>query len=153
YGGLQGVRTGVAGDLRVYIQNETAGAAVDTPETRYTELQARVALLESSVDQLRHQLESSARDREIGIGHNQGPAFAPVSIEELDEIDHLIALLKDRGPAPPSDPTPLIEQNAKITALGERINAGVIDIGKEMAKGVAREAGRELLAWLAVGAL
>jgi hypothetical protein len=122
-------------------------------DTRYEELQARVALLESAVYQVRHQSISSAQDREVGVGHNQGPALALVSAEELDEIDKLVALLKDRGPVPPADPTPLIEQSAKADALGKKIIDGVVAIGKEMAKGAAREVGRELFAWLAVSTL
>jgi hypothetical protein len=136
YGGLQGVGTGIAGDISASVQNDAPpNEAASSPENRYAELQARVALLESSVDQLRRELASP---REIGIGHNQGPAFAPVPVEELGEIDNLIALLKDRGPVPPSDPTSLIEQNTKVAAIGEKILAGLTVLGTEMAKGGAR---------------
>lgn len=138
--GLQGVGTGLP-EIK-----EVTGSS----ESRYEELQARVALLESSVDQLRRELVSSSR--EVGIGHNQGPAFAPVPVEELHEIDDLVALLKDRGPMPPSDPTPLIEQNARVAKLGEKINKGLIDLGTEMAKGAAGEMGKQLIVacWAAV---
>jgi hypothetical protein len=141
YTGLQGVGTGLPDPL----------ANTDSPESLWGALQAQVALLESSLAQLRTEL--AAANRTVGIGHNQGPPFAPVPLEELDEIDNLIALLKEQGPQPPSDPAPLIAQNAKVTSMAERISQSSIDLGKEMAKGGAREIGKELVAWLAVGTL
>jgi len=35
-------------------------------------------------------------DGKVGPGHNKGPAFAPV--EDLSDVDDLIALLKQEGP-------------------------------------------------------
>jgi hypothetical protein len=133
-----------AGSFRV----QRGDAQLSLRNNSFEELQASVALLEASVTQLRRELSR----RDIGIGHNQGPDFSPLPIEELSDVDDLIALLKDRGPLPPSDPTPLIQQNAKVAALGERINEGLIGLGKEMARGAAREVGRELIAihWAAV---
>jgi hypothetical protein len=125
---------------------------VENDEFRFIQLQARVALLESSLNVLRHELASPAAERKIGPGHNQGPDFLPVPVEQLDDVDRLIALLKDRGHAPPADPTPLIEQNEKVALLSGRINAGLIALGTEMTKGAAREAGKEILAshWASV---
>jgi hypothetical protein len=140
---------------------ESAGEAPDVAaftgtvgndETRYTELQARVTLLESSLDVLRQEIASQTPDRKIGPGHNRGPDFLPVPVEELDDIDQLIALLKESGPTPPADRAPLIEQDAKVIALGDRISTGLLTLGAEMSKGAARESGKELLAahWTSV---
>lgn len=154
-GGLTGVSApagagvqALAGEVRVSIQNDVPA---DSSQGKFDEMQARVAMLELSLEQLRSALAQPNR-RQPGIGHNQGPEFSPVPIADLDDIDKLIALLKESGPAPPPDPAPLIEQNAKVAALGDRINHGLIDLGKEIAKGAAREMGKELLAshWAAV---
>jgi len=61
------------------------------------------------------ELTVSAHDKEIGIGHNQGPDFAPIPVEELDDVDDLIALLKEQGPVPPTDPTELTEGSQKAS--------------------------------------
>jgi hypothetical protein len=79
-------------------------------ETRFAELLGRVGLLEASLNQLRETIDPQ-QQREVGIGHNQGPDLAPVPIEELADVDDLIALLKEQRPEPPSDPTPLVEQS------------------------------------------
>jgi hypothetical protein len=153
-GGLQGAETlGTAGDVRVSVQSGMTadGVVIVSSEARYADLQARVTLLEGSLHELRSEL-ATPRQQEVGIGHNRGPAFAPVRVEELDEVDTLIALLKDRGPTPPTDPAPIIEQNEKVTRIGQRISDGLVELGKEIAKGAAREVGKEALApyWTAI---
>jgi hypothetical protein len=115
-------------------------------EVRFETLQARVALLEAGLEAHRRD------DRQIGPGHNQGPAFTPV--EDLSEVDDwLIALLKEKGPRPPPDPTSLIEQGEKALRISERISNAAVTLGAEMAKGGAREAGKELLEWIGIGQL
>lgn len=84
-------------------------------EARFLDLLGRVTLLEASLNQLRRELTVSAHDKEIGIGHNQGPDFAPIPVEELDDVDDLIALLKEQGPVPPTDPTELTEGSQKAS--------------------------------------
>jgi|HubBroStandDraft_3_1064219.scaffolds.fasta_scaffold246831_1 hypothetical protein len=118
--GLQGVQaTGVAGNIRVSIQNDTPTGGVivagGQTEARFLDLLGRVTLLEASLNQLRRELTVSAHDKEIGIGHNQGPDFAPLPVEELDDVDDLIALLKEQGPVPPTDPTELTEGRQKAS--------------------------------------
>jgi hypothetical protein len=63
-----------------------------------------------------------------GMGHNKGPSFAPVADEELNDVDALIALLKDQGPTPPADPKPLIEQAEKTVRLAERIRNALLGL-------------------------
>jgi hypothetical protein len=111
-------------------------------EVRFEILQARVALLEEG---LRHQ-----KQPEIGPGHNQGPWF----VEDLSAVDDLlIRLLKEEGPAPPSDPTLLIEQGEKALKVSERIFSAVNALGIEMVKGAAREIGKEAFIWLGLAQL
>jgi hypothetical protein len=119
-------------------------------EDPYSRLQERVALLESSVQQLRSALATSSPT--VGMGHNQGPEFAPVPIEDLQWVDDLVALLKEQGPTSPPDLKPLMEKTEKAVRLGEMIENGLLSLGAEMAKGAAREVGKELLAshWAAV---
>ena len=70
--------------------------------------------LTSLIDQLR----KASTAREIGPGHNQGP-----SLEDLDDVEDLIALLKDQGPRVKTafDAKALIEQTEKVKRLPERI--------------------------------
>jgi hypothetical protein len=73
-----------------------ANAPDEEIEARFQEVLRRQAELSSSIDRLRTAITASAT-REIGPGHNQGPAL----IEELDADDkHLLALLQDKGPRP-----------------------------------------------------
>jgi hypothetical protein len=74
-----------AGSFRV----QRGDAQLSLRNNSFEELQASVALLEASVTQLRRELSR----RDIGIGHNQGPDFSPLPIEELSDVDDLIALL------------------------------------------------------------
>ena len=86
-------------------------------EARFEEAVRRAADLTSFINQLRE----ASRSREIGPGHNQGP---PLPIEEVNnEVEHLIALLRDRGPKTKGtvDLKPLIEQTEKTKSLSERI--------------------------------
>lgn len=115
-------------------------------EVRFEALQARVALLEAGLAARRRD------DRQIGPGHNQGPALVPV--EDLSDVDDwLLALLKEKGPRPPPDPTSLIEQGEKALRVSERISNAAMTVGAEMAKGAAREVGKELLEWIGIGQL
>jgi hypothetical protein len=141
---------GQAGTLRVSIQNDTPTGGVivaDSPATGYAELRTRVTLLESSLVELRRNLDAPAQIGDIGIGHNQGPPFAPISPDELLQVDELIALLKDRGPDKPID-SPVIEQSKRAQQVSKHITDGVLELGKELSKGGAREAGKEMLAHL-----
>jgi hypothetical protein len=74
------------------------------------------AELSASMERLRSAV--SASPPEIGPGHNQGP-----SLEDLDEVDEWIALLKDEGPRVKTavDAKALIEQTEKVKRLPERI--------------------------------
>ena len=120
--------------------------AVASADARFEALQTRVALLEAGLAELR------GDDRQIGPGHNKGPAFTPV--EDLSEVDDwILALLKEKGPSPPADPTSLIEKGEKALRISERISNAVMTLGAEMAKGGAREAGKELFTWIGVGQL
>jgi hypothetical protein len=145
---------GVAGNIGVSIQNDTptGGVLITAPpsDARYQDIQARVALLETSMSELRREL--APRATEAGIGHNRGPEFDLASPAELDDVDELIALLKEQGPKPPADTTNLIERSQKATQIAEKINQGLIAIGIEMLKGGAREAGKHMLipAWTSV---
>jgi hypothetical protein len=58
-------------------------------EARFQDALRRAADLTSVIDELR----KASTGREIGPGHNQGPP-----LQELDQVDDLIALLKDEGP-------------------------------------------------------
>jgi hypothetical protein len=113
-------------------------------EDRFKELQALVALLEASLAELRS-------DQQPGLGHNKGPTFA--SVEDLSDVDDLIALLKERGPQPPSDPKPLMEQGEKALRVSERIWNAVLTLGGEMAKGAAREIGGQLVKLIGISYL
>jgi hypothetical protein len=83
-------------------------------EAHFQEALRRAANLTSCIDQLR----KASRTREIGPGHNQGP-----SLEDLDDVEDLIALLKDQGPRVKTaiDAKALIEQTEKVKWLPERI--------------------------------
>jgi hypothetical protein len=65
-----------------------------------------------------HRLRTALTGREAGPGHNQGPP-----LQDLDEVDDLIALFKYEGPRIKTafDAKPLIEQTEKIKLLPERI--------------------------------
>jgi hypothetical protein len=134
-------RTLAAGGGRFYLN-----ASAESP---FEALMGRVALLETSLSELRRELNAST---EIGIGHNRGPEFDLASAEELDDVDELIALLKEQGPNPPTDRTNLVERSQRATLIAEKINAGLFAIGDELAKGAAREAGKQMLIplWSAV---
>jgi hypothetical protein len=129
-----------------FIRGPTGVAESELPSARarreaaYQDLMARVALLEAAVSSL-----LTVGEPAIGIGHNKGPSdFEAVSAEDLDNVNDLIALLKEQGPIPPSDPTKLIERNEKALQLSARINEGLVALGTEIAKGSAREAGKEM---------
>jgi hypothetical protein len=143
-GGIQGAGVeALAGNVIVSVENGTS-----KEEARFEELKGRVALLETSLSELRREI----RKPEIGIGHNRGPDFAPVPVEDLKQIDDLIALLKEQRPTPPSDSAELVELSERATHLSARINSGLMSLGVELAKGAAREGGRHLLIplWTAV---
>jgi hypothetical protein len=140
----QAVGTGVAGNIRVNIQNGTPMGGVIITDPPFEVLTGRVALLETLVNELRREINVSA-PKEVGIGHNRGPEFAPAPIEDLDDVDELIALLKEQGPNPPTDPTPLVEQSERASLLSAKINQALGVVGSELAKGAAREGGKHLL--------
>lgn len=83
-------------------------------EACFQEALRRAADLTSCIDQLR----KASTAREIGPGHNQGP-----SLEDLDDVEDWIALLKDQGPRAKTaiDAKALIEQTEKVKRLPERI--------------------------------
>jgi hypothetical protein len=156
--GIQGVQArGLAGDIRVSIQNDTPTGGViiadDQSEARFLELRGRVTLLEASLNQLRRELTNSTRDKEIGIGHNQGPDFTPIPVEELSDVDDLIALLKQQGPLPPTDPTKLTEKSQKATRVSDKIKQYLDGFAIEAFKGAGSEIGKRLAQapfWVAV---
>jgi len=96
-------------------------------EARFQEALRHAADLTSCIDQLR---KASTR-RKIGPGHNQGPP-----LQDLVQVDDLIALLKDEGPRVKTvvDAKALIVQTEKVKRLPERIwswlkAAGLLVIG------------------------
>jgi hypothetical protein len=99
---------------------ETAGVTTSTDaqteaiETSFQEALRRAADVTSLIDQLR----KASTGREIGPGHNRGP-----SLDDLDEVEELIALLKEDGPKVKTkiDAKALIEQTEKVKTLPERI--------------------------------
>lgn len=101
---------------------------------------AVAALVDDTVARLRA-LETPPADQPPGMGHDQGPSFAPLAPEELDEVEQLTALLKDRGPTPlPAERAALIEQTEKTTIrLSDKIRSALL----EVAKGGLRELGKE----------
>jgi hypothetical protein len=102
---------------------------------------AVAALVDDTLARLRA-LEALPAGQPPGMGHNQGPSFAPLSPEELDEVEHLTALLKNQGPAPPppADCAALIEQTERTTTrLSDKIRNALL----EVAKGGLRELGKE----------
>jgi hypothetical protein len=94
-----------------------ADARAEDIEARFQDVLRLHADLSSSIDRLRSAVTASAT-REIGPGHNQGP-----SLEDLDDVEGLIALLKDQGPRVKTaiDAKALIEQTEKVKRLPERI--------------------------------
>jgi hypothetical protein len=100
--------------------------------------------LEASFGQLRRELASHSQDREVGIGHNQGPDFTPVTIEELGEVDELIALLKEQDPVPTSDRTKLIENSQKATEVSDKIKQYLDTFAIEAFKNAGGEIGKRL---------
>jgi hypothetical protein len=127
-------RTLAAGGGRFYLNA--------SPESPFEALMGRVALLETSLSELRQQLNAPT---DVGIGHNRGPEFDLASDEELDDVEERIALLKEQGPNPPTDRTNLVERSQRATQVAEKINQGLFALGVEMAKGGAREAGKHML--------
>jgi hypothetical protein len=83
-------------------------------EARFQDALRRAADLTSVIDELR----KASTGREIGPGHNQGPP-----LQELDQVDDLVALLKDEGPRVKTaiDAKALIAQTEKVKRLPERI--------------------------------
>jgi hypothetical protein len=156
-GGGGGQAQGIAGDLRIAIEQNNlldGGPTVfATSEARYSELQAQVALLEASMAQLRCELDE-AKGRPVGIGHNRGPDLAPVTTEELDDVDQFIALLKEQGPVPPLDPKPLIEQSQNATLIANKIKQYLDTFALEGFKSAGSEFGKLLVQapfWIALG--
>jgi hypothetical protein len=147
--GIQGAGLqALAGDVRVSIQND---AQADV--ARFEELTGRVALLEASLSQLRREVNASTPDREIGPGHNRGPDFTPVPIEELDDVDNLIALLKEQSPVPPADPIELTNLSQKASRVSDKIKQYLDEFASEVAKKAGGEFGKRLAQapiWIAV---
>jgi hypothetical protein len=115
-------------------------AQAEAIEARFQEALRRAADLTSFIDQLR----KASTGREIGPGHNQGP---PLPIEEVDnEVEHLIALLRDRGPKTKGtvDLKPLIEQTEKTKSLSERIWSWSKTVGLALAMMGANEVAKDL---------
>jgi hypothetical protein len=120
-----------------------ANARDEEIEARFQEVLRCQTELSSSIDRLRSAITASAK-REIGPGHNQGPAL----IEELDADDkHLLALLQDKGPRPsPADRVPIVEQAEKTLGLSERIREWLTNAAVGVAKIGAREVTKDLTA-------
>jgi hypothetical protein len=146
--GIQGAQArGLAGNIRVSIQNDRAAGAViiadGQNEARFAELRGQVTLLEASLNELRREL-ASARDKEIGIGHNRGPDFEPIAIEELSNVDDLIALLKEQGPVPPADTAQLTATSQKVTKVSDKIKQYLDSFAVEAFKSAGGEIGKRL---------
>jgi hypothetical protein len=95
-----------------------AGAQVDEIAARFRDVERVSAELTSKVAELRGALQAQT-GRVVGPGHNQGP---PISPEELDDVEHLIALLKEKGSTPaPADRALITEQAEKTVWLSDRI--------------------------------
>jgi hypothetical protein len=88
--------------------------------------------------------ELRSPEREIGPGHNKGPPFAS-GVDDLSDVDELIRRLKQEGQKPPPDPAPLIEQANKAGRVADRIWNAVTVLGAEIAKGAARQVGKEII--------
>jgi hypothetical protein len=164
-GSLTGLQAkGLVGNAGVSIQNDTptggeAGdiaaftGVVENYESRFIGLQARVALLESSLTLLRHELASPAAQRIVGPGHNQGPDFEPIAVEELSDVDDLIAQLKEQGPVPPADTTKLTERSQNAARVSGKIKQYLDGFAVEAFKGAGGEVGKRLAQapfWMAV---
>jgi len=118
----------------------TGAARLRKIEADYENLMARAALLEAAVSSLLSVGESA-----IGIGHNRGPSdFEPVSVDDLVEINQLIALLKEQGPIPPTNPAPILDLQAKTGKTATKVKEYVEDVGKAAAKGFGEEIGKRL---------
>jgi hypothetical protein len=92
----------------------TLTPGVEDIDVGFQEALRCAAELASLIDQLR----KASSGRQIGPGHNQGP-----SLEDLDDVEELIALLRDQGPRVKTavDAKALIEQTEKVKRLPERI--------------------------------
>jgi len=121
-----------------------ASTRVAKTQADYETLMARVALLEAAL--LPVLPTSNSRDENaIGIGHNRGPSdFEPASVEELVQIDQLIALLKEQGPIPPTNSAPILDLQTKTSKTATKIKEYVDECGKAAAKGFGEETGKRL---------
>ena len=166
--GVQG--QGVAGTIRVSIQNDTptggviigedetyepqavefAAGGEDRPEVLHETLIARVAVLEVAVQELR-------TPSGVGIGHNRPPpdepALVPITSDDLDEIDQLITLLKEQPPVPAAVPPQLIAQSRVVSKIGAKISELADAFAKEAVKSAGQEFGKRLVQvpfWLGI---
>jgi hypothetical protein len=121
---------------------EFLGSAED-PVLLHQTLMGRVAVLEAAVQQLRSPVF------EVGPGHNQPPpdepAFVPVTPNDLDEIDRLIALLKEQPPVPPTVPVQLAAQSRVVARIGAKISNLADIFAKEAVKSAGHEVGKRLV--------
>jgi len=120
--------------------------AVPSADARNEEIEAglqealrHAADLTSCIDQLR---KASTR-RKIGPGHNLGPP-----LQDLVQVDDLIALLKDEGPRVKTvvDAKALIVQTEKVKRLPERIWSWLTAAGLLVAGIGVREVTKDLTA-------
>ncbi|MFB6419895.1 hypothetical protein [Bradyrhizobium tunisiense] len=153
--GVKGIAAGegaASAEARPYVAQAVRFSAggEDRPEVLHQTLLARVAVLEIAVQELR-------KPTGVGIGHNKPPAdednFAPVTSDDLDEIDQLISLLKEQPPAPAILPPQIIEQSRVVAKIGAKI-AQLADIyAQETTKAAGQETGKRLVQlpfWLGV---
>jgi hypothetical protein len=119
-------------------------ARAEDIEARFQDVLRRSADLTAAIDLLRAAIPSPA-GRVVGPGHNQGP---PLPFEELDdETQHLLALLKEKGPTPaPADRALIVERADRTMRLSQRITAWLTNLGAEAAKLGAREVAKDLTA-------
>jgi hypothetical protein len=122
-------------------------ANADEIEARFQDVLRDQAALTASIDRLRIAVTETA-GRNVGIGHNMGPSLAPVSLEELDgESEHLIALLKDKGPRPATaDRALVIEHADRARKLSQRITTWLTTLAAEGTKLGVREIAKDLTA-------
>jgi hypothetical protein len=141
--------TDAAGEDSLAVQ--FLGSAED-PVLLHETLMARVAVLEAALQELRS-------PGPAGIGHNRPPpdepAFVPVSSSDLDEIDHLISLLKEQPPLPTAVPAQVVAQSRVVGQIGAKIGELADIFAKEAVKAAGHEIGKRLVQipfWLGVAA-
>lgn len=130
---------------------EFASGREDRQVELHQVLMTRVAVLEAAIQEIRRPHAS------IGIGHNQPPpdetALVPLTPDDVDEIDRLIAQLKDQPPAPAVVSAQLIQQSHDVSRIRAKAAQIVDTFINEAVKAAGQEVGKRLVQvpfWLGV---